>query len=635
MNFAPLASRCRSRVLALLVSALICRLPAEPAQSAAPLSAEAAAERVTELRAEIARADDLYFKKSAPDISDAAYDQLKRELAALDQAFPELADHRDSVAAVGDDTTGEFPRARHRQRMLSLRKSYTEAELRSFHERVVDQLGQRDAVFVVEPKFDGLAISVTYERGKLVRAITRGDGDQGDDVTANVRAIPSLPHALLRARGGDDDAANGMPDLVELRGEIFLSFAEFARINAEQERLGAEPFANPRNLAAGTLKQHNPAQVARRKLQIVFYGIGQCVPAAANPNSQRALHARIRGWGLPGVENFETAKGADEIWAAVGKIGRERSAYSFPTDGAVVKVDDAASQRELGASAEAPNWAMAFKFTPPLATTQVRAITVQIGRTGVLTPVAELTPVQLGGSVVARASLHNFSEISRRDIRVGDFVVVEKAGEIIPSIARVERSRRPAASQRYVPPTLCPVCRATVVQLRGQVAIHCPNSACPAQLRRRLAHFCGKQGVGIEGLGPASLDGLVSAGVVASIADVYKLGGTKGTTLDGKITARVLESVDRSKRAELWRFINGLGIVGVGEVSAKALAKQFGGLAEFGRAGREVYFSGGGRCRIPGVSTAAAESALAFFAQPENQELLEALVAAGVTPVRL
>ncbi len=622
----------RPCLFALFSLGFFCLSFARSGTAAPPVSISQARDRVVELRAEIAEADDLYFKKAAPVITDAAYDRLKRELTGLERAFPELALTGLASDAIGDDRAGGFPVVQHRERMLSLHKSYTEAELRAFHERMVQRLGHRDALFVIEPKFDGLAISVTFERGELVRAVTRGNGDQGDDVTANVRTILTRPRTLRGTVSGDAPDSESLPERIELRGEIFIGFAEFARINAEQEKAGDATFANPRNLAAGTLKQHDPAQVAQRKLEIVFYGIGACEPASARPKTQQALHALIRKWGLPWVGNYQIARNGDEIWTAVEKIGRERSGYSYPTDGAVVKLDDVTWQREIGAAMDAPNWAIAFKFAPAQVSTRITAITVQVGRTGVLTPVAELGPITLGGSTIARATLHNFAEIIRRDIRVGDFVVVEKSGEIIPSIARVDLSRRSANSSPYRVPTTCPSCATTVVQISGEVAIRCPNSACPAQLRRRVAHFASRSGVGIEGLGTSTIDALVDAGAITSIADVYRLDAEDFTKSGGRGAARVLASIGRSKRAELWRFVNGLGIQGIGEGSAKALARRFGGLTEFAAAERVDYFAED-RCSIGGVSAGAAEAALAFFAQPQNRALITALIGAGVAPV--
>ncbi len=597
------------------------------------LSPSDASERIDALRTEIAYHDELYFKKSTPVISDAAYDQLKRELVALELAFPAAA--RDGAVAteVGDDRAGSFATYRHRMRMLSLNKSYTEKELRAFDARLMKQLGRRELDYVVEPKFDGLAISVTFEKGKLIRAVTRGNGAEGDDVTANVRTISALAQAL-RAANPAAGAENSMPDLVELRGEIYISYSEFERINRERESAGEPPFSNPRNLAAGTLKQLDPAVVAQRKLKIVFYGCGACEPAQARPESQQALLRQLRAWGLPTVESPRVAHGADAMWRAVQAVGRERGKYDFPTDGAVVKLDEVALQNQLGVTLQAPLWAIAYKFSPERVETQLRSITLQIGRTGVLTPVAELAPVKLGGSMIARASLFNADEIMRRDIRVGDFVYVEKAGEIIPVVAAVNRARRGPDAKPYVFPAVCPSCQSALAQSVAEAAWRCPNMNCPTQIKRRVEHFASAGCVGIRGIGPATVDKLVERGLVKNVADLYRLRAedllSPGAQA-GKSTDRLLTAIEQSKRIELWRFIDGFGIPQVGPVAARALARRFGGLAELARSRQEDFFQDG-RTAISGVGEGPARAVLAYFAQTGNQEVIRDLVALGVRP---
>jgi len=597
-----------------------------------PSDGAAAQARIAELRAEIARADELYFKEAAPVITDADYDRLKRELAALELAYPPSATDP-TASTLGDDRSGRFPTARHRVRTLGLAKSYSRGDLDAFFSRVTRTLTRTDVVYVIEPKFDGLSISITYEHGQLVRAITRGNGDEGDDVTANVRTIRGLPAALRPT--APEGAINPIPDVIELRGEIYIGYDEFKRINAEQEAAGAETFANPRNLAAGTLKQTDPAAVAQRKLEIVFYGIGACEPAAAAPASQQGLHAQIRAWGLPGVDRVAIAHNAEEAWSAIEAIGRERATFPYPTDGAVVKVDDVVQQRILGVAPDAPNWAMAYKFVPPRAETRIRAITVQVGRTGVLTPVAELDPVELGGSRIVRASLHNFDDIRRRDIRVGDHVFVEKAGEIIPVIVSVDVARRTPAIASYEPPTTCPECGHTVTRNPGEVALRCTNPDCPAQVRRRIEHFASDGCLAIKGLGPALIARLVKNGAVKSVADLYRLnredlisaGGAGARTSDN-----VLAAIARSRHAERWRFMLGLGIPGIGPATARALADHFASLNAFAHVTREDFFTDAGAPRIAGVGTAAGEGIAAFLSAPANREMLEALISSLAEP---
>ncbi len=599
-----------------------------PGAVSPPLSPAAAQARMAELRAEIAYHDELYFRKAAPVISDFAYDRLKRELADLGQAWPAPAPEDAAAAAIGDDRSGRFPVYRHRERMLSLSKSYSESELRAFDARLSRQLGRDDLEYVVEPKFDGIAISVTYENGKLVRAVTRGDGVDGDDVTANALTIATLPRTLKVS------AAGSAPALIELRGEIYLGYAEFARINRERTSEGEEPFAHPRNLAAGTLKSVDPRDAARRRLEIVFYGCGGCEPATARPAAQTALLDQLRSWGLPTIVTPRVVRGADRMWLAVGEIGRERGRYGFPTDGAVVKLNAVAAQRRLGATTQAPLWAMAYKFAPERVATRLRAITVQVGRTGVLTPVAELEPVRLGGTTVARASLFNREEIVRRDIRLGDWVYVEKSGEIIPAIAGVDLTRRTPAAVPYVFPAVCPACQGPLVQLAGEVAERCPDLNCPAQVRRRLEHFASAAGVDVPGLGPVLVDRLVAHQLVKTPADLYRLRRDDLRQIGSGMEAsadRLLAAIERSKRAELGRFINGLGIPQVGVVSSRNLARHFGSLAALAQV-QPADLLENHRPLVSGLGEKASLAVLAYFVRPENQAVVADLLRLGINP---
>lgn len=618
-------SRSRLRLLSFCLAWLICAGLALPAGNV-DLKAAQERERIAILRAEISHHDELYFKKAAPEISDAAYDRLKRELIELERANPEVKREGVLAPALGDDRSGFFPTYRHRERMLSLSKSYSESELRAFDARVSHQLGHGDLEYMVEPKFDGLAISVTYEKGRLVRAVTRGDGVEGDDVTANVLTIKTLPREL--ARKSTDGSLNPLPDMIELRGEVYLSYAEFGRINREREEAGEETYAHPRNLAAGTLKQLDPYEVAQRSLDIVFYGWGACEPSGAQPQSQAVLLGQLRSWGVPTVEAPRLVRGADAMWQAVQAFGRERKSLPFPIDGAVVKLNATAARQQLGSTEQAPNWAVAYKFQPNQAVTQLRGIAIQVGRTGVLTPVAELEPVQLSGSTIARATLHNRDEIQRRDIRIGDYVQLEKAGEIIPMITEVVLARRPATATKYVFPENCPACRTPVVTEKGEAAVRCPNANCPAQVRRRLEYFASKACVDISGLGSATVDALVDRGLVKSVADLYRLKRADLLTLTGvgeKTADNLLAEIDRSRSAELWRVINGLGIPHVGSITAKGLATRFGGLTALAQGSRSELIL------ASGVVTA--ESVLTFFARSENRAIVAALLDAGMGSV--
>ncbi len=581
-----------------------------------PAMESAAGRRIIELRAEIAHHDELYFKQAAPEIADADYDRLKRELAALERAHPELAVAKESV---GDDRTGRFPGYVHRERMLSLDKVYAEAEWRTWHAGVAARLGRRDFPFVVEPKYDGLAISLTYDHGRLVRAATRGDGREGDDVTANVRTIEALPTRL--AASAPDGSANPIPDLVELRGEIYIEDAEFERINAERLAAGEEPFANPRNLAAGTLKSADAGEAGLRQLSIVLYGWGAW-EGPGLPATQRQLHERIRAWGLPGVNHVSTGRSAAEGWAAIQQLGRERGALGFPIDGAVMKLDDVPARALLGENDHTPRWAIAYKYEPEQVIARIRAISLQIGRTGMVTPVAELDSVSLGGSTVRRATLHNRAAIARRDIRVGDYVSLEKAGEIIPAVLAVQLDRRPPGTKPYAFPTRCPACDATLEANPGEAAVRCPNPDCPAQVQRRLEHFASAQAVNIAGLGPATLAALVESGRVRTPADLYRLRETDLVSLKGigpRSAAQLLRAIERSKQSELWRVVYGLSIPGLGKASARKLALECADLE--------------GLLRIPperlGVllGKAAAGEAAAYLARPENAAMIGDLAA--------
>ena len=586
--------------------------------------------RIAALRAEIAHHDELYYRRAQPEISDFEYDRLKRQLADLETEFTQTGATQAAspTAQVGDDRTEGFVTYRHRERMMSLDNTYSREELHEFHERLVRLLGREQLAYVVEPKIDGLAVSVTYEKGRLTRAVTRGNGVEGDDITANARTIRTLPTELKIASGAP------IPGVIEIRGEIFLTNAEFQRINKLREESGEPLYANPRNLAAGTIKQLDPREVAQRKLEIVLYGLGYCEPATSLPTTQSGYHELVRAWGLPTVEKIWTVQGADETWAAVQELDKIRANFAYATDGAVVKLDSIPLQREAGATSKAPRWAMAYKFAAERAETRLNAITIQVGRTGVLTPVAELTPVHLAGSTVARATLHNRDEIARKDIRVGDFVFVEKAGEVIPAVVAVNTARRTPECVPYTFPEKCPVCSTPVVQLEGEVALRCPNYDCPVQVSRRVQHFASKACVDIDGLGEAMVDVVVEKGWVKSVADIYRLRRDDLLTLGKSVeksTDKLLAAIEASKRAELWRFIHGLGVTHVGVAAAKDLAQKFGGLDELAHA-RFEDFVADKKSVIEGIGETMAQAIIEHFNEPRNRTLVSELITLGVAP---
>jgi len=552
-----------------------------------------AKKRIAELRAEVSRHDELYHRKAKPEISDYDYDQLKTELAGLEQEFPQFASATSPTQKVGDDRAQGFREVAHRQRMLSLDNTYNEAEVRAFHARLTKLLGADDLRYTVEPKIDGLAVSLTYERGKFVRAVTRGKGDKGDDVTANVLTIRSLPRELKAGK------AAPVPDLVEIRGEIYLTAAEFERINAERAAAGEELYANPRNTAAGTIKQLDSTEVARRNLSIVLYSLGYCEPGVVATQSE--LHERLKAWRLPGVERIWHARGIGEVWIAIGELDQLRRTFAYGTDGAVVKLDRLDQQREVGATDKAPRWAIAYKYKPDTARTQLNAITIQVGKTGILSPVAELTPVLLAGSTISRATLHNEEEIRRKDIRVGDLVEIEKAGEVIPAVLRSFPEERPRGAKEFdlvaAVGGKCPVCGGKIAKLQVAdeeaqgVAWKCQNYDCQAQRAGRLGFFCSRRALAIDGVGGVVAAKLVELDLVNDPPDLYdvpletlatlNLGTAEEPRVFGEKNATKVAAAREAARAlPLEKWLYALSVPDVGESTARELARRHRSFAE-------------------------------------------------------
>ena len=592
-------------------------------------------ERIARLRAEIAAHDERYYRHARPEVSDYAYDALKQELAELEARFPDLAAVESPTQRVGDDRAEGFVRAKHRLAMTTLDNTYDEAELREFHARLVKAIAADDLAYTVEPKIDGVAVSLTYEHGKLTRAVTRGDGEEGDDVTANVRTIRGLPKALRLA---DDLLAPATPDLIEIRGEIFLREAEFQRINQLQEEAGEALYANPRNLAAGTLKQLDAKVVAARHLEIVLYGLGACEPApeTLGIDAQSALQSQLRAWGLPVVEKSWAVRGIDAVWTAIGELDALRRTLAYATDGAVVKLDRLDQQAVVGyrgagqaARKLSPRWACAYKFAPDRAETRINAISLQVGRTGAVTPVAELEPVLLAGTTVKRATLHNADEIARKDVRVGDTVLVEKAGEIIPAVVEVVLAKRPPECAAYVFPTACPVCSTPLVRETGGVKWLCPNAACPEKVRRKLEHFASKSCLDIDGLGEEVVDLLLSRGLIRTMPDLFRLKVEDLLPLkkSGEVwAANLINGIAARRTADLGRVIHGLGIPQVGAAAAKDLARRFRSLEALAGASLNDLV------QIDGFGEKTAEAVRAWFDIPANRALVDELLAAGLAP---
>ena len=529
---------------------------------------------IRQLRLEIARHDDLYHRDGKTEISDADYDALRVRLADLEKDNP-----ADAVAAgaelppVPDDRAGNLPEQAHLAPMLSLTKVRTPAELRAFHERLARFFGREELAYVVEPKYDGIAVSLTYERGRLSRALTRGNGRTGEDITARVRNIKGVPGRL---RG------DGTPGRIEIRGELHVPFADFTRVNGARVAAGLEPCANPRALAAGLARRTeelSPEEASA--LRLVCFGVGRCEPETALPGHQRELAPLLRSWGLPVITHASVATGGEKLLAAVERVGAIRPELGFPTDGAVVKLDSRALQAAAGEGVDAPRWAVAYKFAAEAAETRLLAITVQIGRTGALTPVAELAPVEVGGVTVSRATLHSAAVLARLDVRVGDTVRVQRAGDVVPAITSVNLDRRPAGARPFVFPSRCPECDAPVVSEGGADAVRCPADSCPARLRRRLGHFASKSGVGIDGVGPVLIERLVGQGSVREPADLYALRREDLIAAgvgSGAASGRILEAIARSRSAEAWRFVAGLGLPGIGPAAARELVRRHGTL---------------------------------------------------------
>ncbi len=569
--------------------------------------------RIQFLAAEIARHDELYFREARPEISDAEYDALKRELAELRERFPEIA-ARAERTELGDDRREGLRKHSHLQRMLGLEKVYSEPELEGWFERVKRVVSDRPVAVVIEPKYDGLAVAATYVKGTLQRVVTRGNGDEGDDVTENVRRFCSLPETL--------DAVDAtIPEIVEVRGEVFMTWAEFDRINRSRVEDGEPEFASPRNLAAGTLKLTAAEPVESRRLEIVFFGVGGW-KGEGDVVSHDELRQRLQAWGLPVVPLTSMVDSFDAAARVVREWGQARASWAYPNDGVVLKIDSPAVQRALGEGRDAPRWAVAFKYAPERVVTRLRAIRIQVGRSGVLTPVAELEPVQVGGSTIARATLHNADEIVRRDLRVGDYVFLERAGEVVPRIVGLDLARRAAEVTPFVFPQHCPVCEADIEELKGAAARRCPNLACPAQLKRRLRHFASARAVGIRGLGPATIDALVDAGVLRSIADLYALRPEEivaSTRLREASAERLVAAIAESRGVELSRVVHGLGLPGVGAVMAKDVAEYFGSLAAIATATEEQLRN------VDGLGAAGAKELAVYLRRQDVQRELREL----------
>ena len=569
--------------------------------------------RIHELRAQIERHNQLYYEHATPEISDREFDGLLRELADLEKQFPDEASEKSPTQRVGGRPLEEFAPAKHIVPMQSLDNTYSPEELRDFIQRIHKLAEGRSTHFTIEPKVDGVGISLLFENGRLVRAATRGDGVTGDDVTQNVLTISNVPHAL----------SGNPPARVEVRGEIYLPKAIFAQLNLERDEEGLPAFANPRNAAAGSIKQLDPAITARRGLAAVFYGVG--VWDGELPPSGRDAFAAMKSWGLPVSEKILDASDADSVIAAVDEMGRLRHGFAYETDGAVIKLDSLILRRQFGSTAKAPRWAIAYKYEPERAETKLLDITVQVGRTGILTPVAELAPVLVSGSTVARATLHNEEEIQRKDIRIGDTVIIEKAGEVIPAVVEVKKDRRDGSERVFQMPSHCPSCGAAVT--KEGVAWKCHSPSCGAQTRRRIEHFASRQAMEIEGLGEAFVAQLVDTGLLNGIADIYHLKKDALLALERmgeKSAANLLAAIEESRSRPLWRLLHGLGIPHIGVTSARDLASHFHTLDALAAADPDTLLS------IHSIGEIMATAIHAWFQNSDHIALIADLRQAGL-----
>jgi DNA ligase (NAD+) len=542
------------------------------------------------------------------------------ELRGLEHEYPELQDPDSPTQRVGGRPAEGFATVRHAAPMLSLDNAYSEDELREFHARVCRGLERPDDAllpYVAELKIDGLSIALTYEHGRLVRGVTRGDGVEGEDVTSNIRVIRAVP---LRLRGN-------VPDAVEVRGEVFLPRADFERINEERAAAGEAVFANPRNSAAGAVRTLDAAAVARRGLRAFTYQIvmpgGARVPVATHAESLRLLAA----WGCPVDPHWKKCDGIEAVIAFTHEWREARRQLQFETDGVVVKLDDLLLRNELGTTAKFPRWAVAFKFPAEQATTKLIRIDVNVGRTGAVTPYAVLEPVRLSGTTISMATLHNEQEVARRDIRDGDIVLIEKGGDVIPKVVKPILSDRPEGTKPWKMPELCPFCQSRLVKPEEEVVWRCENASCPARIRRGLLHFASRYAMNIEGLGESLVDQLVTTGLVKDYADLYRLTVDKLAALDrmGKKSAtNLVAEIDKSRQAEIWRLLHGVGIRHVGEGGARALAEAFHSIPALRAASLDALEA------VPDIGPVVARSVRMFLDSPPNGDLLDRLADAGV-----
>ncbi|MFQ5458782.1 MAG: NAD-dependent DNA ligase LigA, partial [Myxococcota bacterium] len=564
-----------------------------------------------------------YYVLDDPEVSDAEYDRLLRALEALEEAFPRLLDPASPTQRVGHAPLEKFTEARHSAPMLSLANAESAEEAREFDARVRRFLDREAPLrYTAEPKMDGLAVELVYEDGVLVRGATRGDGRIGEDVTQNLRTVRSLPLRLRRSKG-----VPAPPPRMAVRGEAYMATADFETLNRERLRAGEPPFANPRNATAGSIRQLDPRITARRPIHIFSYSLR--VETGHRFKTQWEILETLPGWGLRVNPLRERCEGIEAAIAYFERLAAERDALPYEIDGVVIKVDDLRLQAALGAIARSYRWAVAYKFAPRQATSRIEDIEVSVGRTGALTPVANLAPVNIGGTTVRRATLHNQDEVERKDIRIGDVVLVQRAGDVIPEVVKVIGSRRTGKERRFRFPARCPDCGGVVERAEGEAAAYCVNAQCPAQMKERIRHYAARRAMDIEGLGEKIVSLLAEQGRIASVADLYRLRADELAPLERmgeKSAANLVAAIARSKARPLARLLFGLGIRHVGEQTARLLAEAFGSVARLGEASEDALTA------VEGVGPETAASVINFFREKGNRALLRKLEEEGVVP---
>jgi DNA ligase (NAD+) len=582
--------------------------------------------RAAQLRAEINRANRLYYVEDAPELDDAEWDGRMQELLALEEVHPELRTPDSPTQRVGATPSLGFDEVVHPVPMLSLGNVFDEDGFRAWYQRALDFLELESAPMVCELKIDGLALAITYRDGVMERAATRGDGERGEDVTANVRTIRSVPLTLM----GDQDSVD-VPPVVELRGEVFLPNSKFAALNEEREEAGLPAYVNPRNSASGSLRQLDSTETAKRPLDMFFYALGY-VEGAEEPSSHWDTLQQIGRWGGRKNEHTRKVETVEEVMAFIAETGEKRDSLDYGIDGVVIKIDSLSLQRRLGFVGRDPRWAIAYKFPAEQAETTLKAIHVNVGRTGALTPWAELDPVVVGGVTVGRATLHNKDEIARKDFREGDRVVIQRAGDVIPQVVRPILEKRPEDSVPYEFPDACPSCGTATVQSEDEAVTRCVNATCPAQFERLLEHFASRSALDIEGLGERVAQDLPRLGFVSNIADVYRLHERRDDLLElekmGETRVdNLLKAIEASRSQPLPKLLFALGIPGIGSESAEWLSRRFSSLSGVRDATEEELLA------IDGIGPVVATTLLDYFAVEQNRQLVDDLIELGVNPI--